>query len=160
MLREGRVDYIKMIIPMVGAIVATIAGVLIGIYVNGRRERKAQRQERDNIRYMLYHEVTRIHDGAMSFIERRTQASSFALKFFELTPIYDAYLGKFSALSSTEVQHIDSLYCHMAIYVKWIEEGKIENARNTLDLIATDSDILLTFLKRHIKTEGNQIDQS
>lgn len=136
------------------AVVGTIVGVLIGLFWNGRRERKNQRREVQNLRVMLYTEVKRIHDTANIHIECFDPESRPAagLAWIVKTPVYDAYLGKLSVLKPGELATIDSLYQYLTLSAE-AGEFRTEYETQVLNTIVKNSALALTVLKMHMKTE-------
>ncbi len=148
--KNAVMSYINVILPVAG----TIVGVLIGLFWNGRRERKNQRWEIQNLRVMLYTEVKRIHDTANIHIECFDSESrpTTGLAWIVKTPVYDAYLGKLSALSPGELATIDSLYQYLTLSAE-AGEFRTEDEKQVVNRIVKNSALALTVLKIHMKTE-------
>ena len=112
--KNAVMGYVNVILPAVTGIV----GVLIGLFVNGRRERRAQRQEVKNIRSLIYEEVDFLKAGVDTLVASTEAPEAQAAIFihFAQLPIFDAYIGKLTLLSKEEQACLIDLYFWISSY--------------------------------------------
>ena len=102
-------SYVNAILPAVTG----MGGVLIGLFVNGRRERRARQRETENVRSMIYRELSFVKTNIENLKKHITEPVMLAIGLANVTaqkPIYDAYIGQISRLEEDEVDKIYTAY--------------------------------------------------
>ncbi len=95
-----------------------LLGLLIGWLLDWRR----RRNEILNMRSMLCREVETIQELACSFSVEQTRTTAGGIEHFTITPVYDSYLGRLSALSQAEVTKLYELNYVLRVFNKDTQE--------------------------------------